>query len=97
MEEAAVVAAALTGAQPAVLQEPYFWSDQFDLRIQGAGRIHLADTTTVLDGSPSEGNLLVSYSRGGEEIGVLGINRLRDVTRWRKTRRIRTTAPALAA
>ncbi|MDO5493413.1 MAG: FAD/NAD(P)-binding oxidoreductase, partial [Nesterenkonia sp.] len=42
-EEAAVVAAALTGSDPVPLQEPYFWSDQFDLRIQGVGRIHLAD------------------------------------------------------
>ncbi|WP_147105956.1 NAD(P)/FAD-dependent oxidoreductase [Nesterenkonia populi] len=97
VEEAAVVAAALTDAEPASLQEPYFWSDQFDLRIQGAGRIHLADTTTVLEGSAAEGSLLVSCTRDGEEIGILGINRLRDVTRWRKKRRIRSTAPALAA
>lgn len=97
VEEAAVAAAALTDSAPASLQEPYFWSDQFDLRIQGAGRIHLADTTTVLAGSPEEGSLLVSYSRNGEEIGILGINRLREVIRWRKKRRIRSTAPALAA
>lgn len=89
VEEAAVVAAALTGADPVPLQEPYFWSDQFDLRIQGAGRIHLADEVTVVDGTPQEGNLLVHYARGGQNLGILGINRLRDVTRWRKQRRIR--------
>lgn len=100
VEEAAVVAAALTDADPVPLQEPYFWSDQFDLRIQGAGRIHLADEVSVVDGSPEEGNLLVSYSRQGQDVGILGINRLRDVTRWRKRRRIRTTdaaAPLAAA
>lgn len=88
VEEAAVVAAALTGADPVPLQEPYFWSDQFDLRIQGAGRIHLANEVTVAGGTPEQGDLLVSYSRNGHEVGILGINRLRDVTRWRKRRRI---------
>lgn len=95
VEEAAVVAAVLTGADAVALQEPYFWSDQFSLRIQGAGRIHRADQLEVLDGSPQEQNLLVRYLRQGEEVGVLGINRLRDVTRWRKQRRIRS-APAPA-
>ncbi len=89
VEEAAVVAAALTGADPVPLQEPYFWSDQFSLRIQGAGRIHRADQLEIVDGSPGEQNLLVRYLLGGEEVGILGINRLRDVTRWRKQRRIR--------
>lgn len=96
VEEAAVVAAALTGADPVPLQEPYFWSDQFDLRIQGAGRIHLANEVTVAEGSPAEGNLLVHYARDGQNVGILGINRLKDVTRWRKQRRIRRT-PASAA
>lgn len=89
VEEAAVVAAALTGADEVALQEPYFWSDQFDLRIQGAGRIHLANQVEVLDGTPEEHNLMVRYLRDGQEVGILGINRLRDVTKWRKQRRIR--------
>lgn len=93
VEEAAVVAAALTGAEEVALQEPYFWSDQFSLRIQGAGRIHLANQVEVVDGSVHEQNLLVRYLRDGEEIGILGINRLRDVTRWRKQRRIRVGRP----
>lgn len=100
VEEAAVVAAALTGSDPVPLQEPYFWSDQFSLRIQGAGRIHRADQLEILDGSAEEQNLLVRYLRDGEEVGVLGINRLRDVTRWRKQRRIRpqkSAQPAPAA
>lgn len=94
-EEAAVVAAALTGADPVPLQEPYFWSDQFDLRIQGVGRIHLADEVTVVDGTPEGRDLLVHYSRQGENVGILGINRLRDVTRWRRSSRIRPAAVAV--
>lgn len=97
VEEAAVVAAALTGAEEVALQEPYFWSDQFDLRIQGAGRIHLADQVEVLDGTSEDRNLLVRYLRDGQEVGILGINRLRDVTRWRKQRRIRSGKSSMAA
>jgi NADPH-dependent 2,4-dienoyl-CoA reductase/sulfur reductase-like enzyme len=90
VEEAGVIAATLTGANPVSLQEPYFWSDQFDLRIQGAGRIHSADQHEVLEGTPEEGNLLVRYLRDGQETGILGINRLRDVKAWRKKRQIRS-------
>lgn len=97
VEEGAVVAAALTAADPVPMQEPYFWSDQFSLRIQGAGRIHRADQLEVLDGSAEEQNLLVRYLRDGEEIGILGINRLREVTRWRKRRRVRPPRPADSA
>ncbi|MDR8019480.1 NAD(P)/FAD-dependent oxidoreductase [Nesterenkonia aerolata] len=96
-EEAAVVAAALTGAAPVALQEPYFWSDQFNLRIQGVGRIHLADEVTVVDGTPEGADLLVHYSRQGENVGILGINRLRDVTRWRRSSRIRPAAREVPA
>lgn len=94
VEEAAVVAAALTGADEVALQEPYFWSDQFSLCIQGAGRIHLADEVEVVDGTVEGQDLLVRYRRAGEEIGILGINRLRDVTRWRKQRRVRAGQPS---
>lgn len=97
VEEAAVVSAALAGAAPVSLQEPYFWSDQFDLRIQGAGRIHSADRHEVLEGTPEEGNLLVRYLRDGEETGILGINRLRDVKCWRKRRQVSAPAPQTTA
>ncbi|WP_150460464.1 NAD(P)/FAD-dependent oxidoreductase [Nesterenkonia ebinurensis] len=89
LEQAAVVAAHLTGAEPQPMQEPYFWSDQYDLRLQGAGRIAAADEVRVLEGSAETGDLLISYLRGGTEVGILGFNRLREVKRWRKQHQIR--------
>lgn len=84
VEQAAVVAAGLTGAQAQPMQEPYFWSDQFSLTLQGAGNIACADEVRVLAGSASTMDLLVSYLSQGTEVGILGFNRLREVKRWRK-------------
>ncbi|WP_010524323.1 NAD(P)/FAD-dependent oxidoreductase [Nesterenkonia sp. F] len=96
VEQAGILAASLTGIPPAPFQEPYFWSEQYEVRIQGAGRIGLADEVRVVDGSIETNDLLVSYLREGAEVGILGFNRLREVKRWRKQRQVRTE-PALVA
>lgn len=94
VDQARALAAALLGGSPCPLQEPYLWSDQHQVRIQAAGVLALADEVQVLDGSVEGADLLVSYLRGGTEIGILGMNRLREVVRWRKSHRIR---PAVLA
>ncbi|WP_120002839.1 NAD(P)/FAD-dependent oxidoreductase [Nesterenkonia muleiensis] len=96
VEQAAVVAAGITGAEPQPMQEPYFWSDQYDLMLQGAGAIASADEVRIISGSVTTGDLLVSYLREGTEIGILGFNRLREVKRWRKQHQ-RKKAAVLAA
>src|SRR5690625_3469093 len=94
VEQAGIVAAAIMGAPPVPFQEPYFWSEQYDVMIQGAGRIAQSNEVHVLDGTIEDGNLLVSYRRDGEEIGILGMNRMREVKRWRKTQTARALACA---
>lgn len=89
VEQAGILSASLTGAAPAPFQEPYFWSEQYDVKIQGAGRISQADEVRVIDGSIETADLLVSYLREGAEVGILGFNRLREVKRWRKQRQVR--------
>lgn len=96
VEQAAVVAAGITGAEPQPMQEPYFWSDQYGLMLQGAGRIASADEVRIIGGSAATGDLLVSYLCEGTEIGILGFNRLREVKRWRKQHQ-RKKATVLAA
>ena len=93
VEQARIVAAAIMGAPPVPFQEPYFWSEQYDVMIQGAGRIAQSNEVHILDGSIEGGDLLVSYRLDGEEIGILGMNRMREIKRWRKMR----TAPVLAS
>lgn len=96
VEQAAVVAACLTSTDPQSMQEPYFWSDQYEFRLQGAGRIAFADQVRILEGSVDAGDLLVSYLRHGSEVAVLGFNRLREVKRWRKQHQVRSASTITA-
>ncbi len=95
LDHAAVVAAALTGNPAPELPEPYCWSDQFGVTLQTAGHLHGDEEAVVLAGTVAGGDLLVGYHRHGEQTAILGMNRPREVTRWRRTRRART--PLVAA
>ncbi|MBO0594816.1 NAD(P)/FAD-dependent oxidoreductase [Nesterenkonia sp. E16_7] len=94
VDQAQALASTLLGGVPSPMQEPYLWSDQHHVTIQAAGMLALADEVQVLAGSIESGDLLVSYLREGTEIGILGMNRLREVVRWRRARRIRPAALA---
>jgi len=70
-EQASVLAKALVGAEPgAAAQVPYFWSDQYDLKIQGLGAVRGDDTVHVVrdDGR----KFLAYYERDGKLVGVVG-------------------------
>lgn len=58
---------------------PWFWSDQYDSKIQFAGRCSPDDVVTVVDGSVAEARFAAVYSRGGRVVGVLGIDKARPV------------------
>lgn len=82
----AAVAALLSGgaATPAVPKPPYFWSDQYGVRIQFAGHSAGADSVTVEEGLPDDRSFLAVYRRSGHPVAVLGMNQPRLFTRWRK-------------
>ena len=42
-ETAAVAAAAVTGSSAPVLQTPWFWSDQYDVKLQIVGVVPIRD------------------------------------------------------
>lgn len=63
---------------------PYFWSDQYDVRLQFAGHAADADTVTVEEGSVESRNVLAVYRRGDEPVAVLGMNQARLFGRWRR-------------
>jgi NADPH-dependent 2,4-dienoyl-CoA reductase/sulfur reductase-like enzyme len=52
---------------------PFFWSDQFDSRIQFLGRPHGDDEVRVVAGSP-DGAFCALYGHAGRLRGVLGVN-----------------------
>ncbi|MEH3067481.1 MAG: hypothetical protein PGN15_05265 [Aeromicrobium erythreum] len=53
--------------------------------LQVAGHLVGGEQATVIDGSVDGADLLVRYERDGEEVAVLGMDRPREVTRWRRS------------
>jgi 3-phenylpropionate/trans-cinnamate dioxygenase ferredoxin reductase subunit len=62
---------------------PWFWSDQYDRKIQLAGRAGAGDDVEVIAGSVEERRFTALYGRGGRVVGVLGMNMPSKVMRWR--------------
>jgi|TARA_B100001079_G_scaffold98478_1_gene84666 3-phenylpropionate/trans-cinnamate dioxygenase ferredoxin reductase subunit len=62
---------------------PWFWSDQYDRKIQLAGRPHPDDEVRVVDGSTDERRFAAFYGRRGQLTAVLGMNRPRQVMQGR--------------
>jgi len=76
------------GAGPGAPVEPYdpvpwFWSDQYDRKIQLAGRSSAADEVRVVDGDPAERRFVALYRRGDRITGVLSMNRPRVLMAYR--------------
>jgi NADPH-dependent 2,4-dienoyl-CoA reductase/sulfur reductase-like enzyme len=78
--------------RPAV---PYFWSDQYGVRIQFAGHREDGDTVRIVEGDTGQRSFLAVYERDGRPVAVLGMNQPKLFTRWRRQLRapIPTAAP----
>ncbi|MFE2881123.1 NAD(P)/FAD-dependent oxidoreductase [Streptomyces sp. NPDC059272] len=63
---------------------PYFWSDQYGVKIQFAGHSAGADSVTVEEGAPDDRSFLAVYRSAGRPVAVLAMNQPRLFTRWRK-------------
>ncbi|MET9850689.1 NAD(P)/FAD-dependent oxidoreductase [Streptomyces ossamyceticus] len=83
---AAAVATLLAGGavEPGVPRPPYFWSDQYGVKIQFAGHAAGADSVTIEQGAADDRDVLAVYRRAGHPVAVLGMNQPRLFTRWRK-------------
>ena len=62
---------------------PWFWSDQYDRKIQLAGRIRPDDEMRIVTGSVEERRFAALYGRAGRLVGVLGFNRPRHVMQYK--------------
>ncbi|GEL18699.1 NAD(P)/FAD-dependent oxidoreductase [Pseudonocardia asaccharolytica] len=86
-DQAAVVAAAIAVADAPPPAVPYFWSDQFGLKIQLIGRPELADATLPLHGDGLSGGdvkgTVVGYLAGDRLVAVAGFGAARRVARYR--------------
>ncbi|WP_329225797.1 NAD(P)/FAD-dependent oxidoreductase [Streptomyces canus] len=83
--DAAVTALLAGGAvEPSAPRPPYFWSDQYGVKIQFAGHAAGADSVTIEEGARDDRNVLAVYRRSGHPVAVLGMNQPRLFMRWRK-------------
>jgi NADPH-dependent 2,4-dienoyl-CoA reductase/sulfur reductase-like enzyme len=63
---------------------PYFWSDQYDVKIQFVGRARPGDDVEVVDGSLEAHRFVALYGRAGRLVGCLGFSRPRLVMTYRR-------------
>lgn len=77
-EQAQVVAANILGADRPYTPIPYFWTDQYDVKIQAHGLPSPAAEVSVTDGDPEQGRFAAVYREGGRVTGVLGWNMARQ-------------------
>ena len=66
------------------VKPPYFWSDQYDRRIQFAGIADPGDEITFEVGNLRDASFLAVYRREGQPVAVLGVDQPKLFTRWRR-------------
>jgi len=73
-EQAAAVAAVILGADQPYVPVPYFWTDQFDVKIQVHGLIPAGAEVDVVEGDLAARRFVARYRSDGVVTGVLGWN-----------------------
>ena len=86
-DQAAAVAHDILGVEPPPPTVPYFWSDQFGLKIQLVGHPDGADEVLPLLGAGLDGGAVrgtvAGYLAGGRLVAVAGFGAARHVARFR--------------
>ena len=73
-EQAQVVAGAILGEDAPYVPVPYFWTDQFDAKIQVHGTLPIDAEVDVVDGEVAARRFVARYRSEGVVTGVLGWN-----------------------
>jgi 3-phenylpropionate/trans-cinnamate dioxygenase ferredoxin reductase subunit len=63
---------------------PFVWSDQYDMKIQCAGRPDPGDTIHIAHGSIEERRFVALFGRDGRLTGAVGFNRVRALMGYRR-------------
>jgi 3-phenylpropionate/trans-cinnamate dioxygenase ferredoxin reductase component len=63
---------------------PYFWSDQYTVKIQVHGHVTDGGELSIEDGSPADGKFVALYREDGAPTAVLGWNSPARLIRYRK-------------
>ncbi|MDX8050835.1 FAD-dependent oxidoreductase [Lentzea sp. BCCO 10_0798] len=73
-EQGVAVAGAILGETKPYTPVPYFWTDQFDVKIQVHGVLGADAEVSVVDGDPAGNRFVATYRQDGVVTGVLGWN-----------------------
>lgn len=74
IEQGRTVAATICGKDRVNGAVPWFWSDQYDVKLQSAG-LHRGHDQAVMRGSPASRSFAVYYLRAGRLLAIDAINR----------------------
>ena len=83
-EQGGLVARSITGSLAPLATVPYFWTDQYDVKIQVAGRITPTATPTIVEGSIDDESLVMLFEDGGRPSAVLGWNAAKAMLPYRR-------------
>ncbi len=82
-DQASCVAKAILGDPQPYGATPWFWSNQYDLKLQTVG-LSAGHDTTVLRGDPAARSFSVIYLKGGKLIAIDAVNAVKDYVQARK-------------
>lgn len=82
-DQAAAVAKTIAGMPTPYRSVPWFWSDQYDLKLQMAG-LSLGYDTTEVRGDPTTRSFSVAYLKRGQLIALDCVNATREYVQGRK-------------
>jgi len=82
-DQATCVAKAICGDEQPYHAFPWFWSNQYDLRLQTAG-LSVGYDATVTRGDPATRSFSIVYLKGGKVIALDCVNAVKDYVQGRK-------------
>jgi 3-phenylpropionate/trans-cinnamate dioxygenase ferredoxin reductase subunit len=96
-DQATVVAKVITGQDASYGATPWFWSNQYDLKLQTVG-LSTGHDATVLRGDPAARSFTVVYLKQGQVIALDCVNCAKDYAQGRKLveQRVNADLAALA-
>jgi 3-phenylpropionate/trans-cinnamate dioxygenase ferredoxin reductase component len=89
-----VAARTLLGHAEPFAPVPYFWSDQYDVKIQFVGTSGPDDDFQVLEGSLQERKFVAGFGRAGRLVGALAFSMPRQLMQYRAAIAERAPFPA---
>ena len=83
-EQADSVAGMILGEDRPYVPVPYFWTDQFDVKVQVFGIVPADGDVDIVDGDTATGRFVARYQIEGDVVAVLGWNMPKQVRQHRQ-------------